>query len=146
MAFSERELLARLIKCEAGGEGLNGMRAVATTVMNRVRVPYGEYRRVCRGNLRCVIEQPGQFACLMLTIGGKANYRNIWGANPEEIHFEVADWTLAGNRQLGVEQSLWYFNPYAPRCVQYFPTRAGIFKTRIVQHCYYDPTPFYRTT
>lgn len=28
MAFSERELLARMIQCEAGGEGDNGMRAV----------------------------------------------------------------------------------------------------------------------
>ena len=27
MAFSDRELLARLIQCEAGGEGENGMKA-----------------------------------------------------------------------------------------------------------------------
>jgi spore germination cell wall hydrolase CwlJ-like protein len=40
-----RELFARLIRCEAGGEGLTGMRAVATCVMNRTRVTYGEYRR-----------------------------------------------------------------------------------------------------
>lgn len=32
MSFSERELLARLIQCEAGGEGDIGMRAVATVV------------------------------------------------------------------------------------------------------------------
>ncbi|OGO85039.1 MAG: hypothetical protein A2Y24_05245 [Clostridiales bacterium GWE2_32_10] len=38
MAFSARELFARLIKCEAGGEGDNGMKAVATSVMNRVHV------------------------------------------------------------------------------------------------------------
>ena len=30
MAYSDRELLARLVQCEAGGEGDNGMRAVAT--------------------------------------------------------------------------------------------------------------------
>ena len=29
VAYSERELLARIIQCEAGGEGDNGMRAVA---------------------------------------------------------------------------------------------------------------------
>ena len=28
MSFSDRELLARMIQCEAGGEGDNGMRAV----------------------------------------------------------------------------------------------------------------------
>lgn len=46
MAFSERELLARLIKCEAGGEGDIGMRAVASVIMNRVNVSVGEYSRI----------------------------------------------------------------------------------------------------
>ena len=32
VAYSDRELIARLIQCEAGGEGDNGMRAVATVV------------------------------------------------------------------------------------------------------------------
>lgn len=46
MSFSERELLARMILCEAGGEGDNGMKAVATVIMNRVNVSEGEYFRV----------------------------------------------------------------------------------------------------
>ena len=33
------ELLARTIQCEAGGEGDNGMKAVASVIMNRVRSP-----------------------------------------------------------------------------------------------------------
>ena len=41
MAYSERELLARIIKCEAGGQGENGMKAVASVIMNRVNVPNG---------------------------------------------------------------------------------------------------------
>lgn len=49
MAFSDRELLARLIQCEAGGEGDNGMKAVASVVMNRVRVPV---RRICKNIAR----------------------------------------------------------------------------------------------
>ncbi len=32
MAYSERELLARIVQCEAGGEGQQGMMAVATVV------------------------------------------------------------------------------------------------------------------
>lgn len=46
MAYSDRELLARMIVCEAGGEGDNGMKAVASTIINRVNVPNGEYSRV----------------------------------------------------------------------------------------------------
>ena len=41
MAFTDRELLARLIQCEAGGEGRTGMEAVATVVMNRVNASDG---------------------------------------------------------------------------------------------------------
>ena len=36
MGFSERELIARLVQCGAGGEGETGMKAVATIIMNRV--------------------------------------------------------------------------------------------------------------
>ena len=45
MALSDLEILARLIQCEAGGEGENGMQAVASVIMNRVHITYGEYGR-----------------------------------------------------------------------------------------------------
>ena len=48
MAYSDRELLARMIQCEAGGEGDNGMRAVASVIMNRVNSAEGEYARISR--------------------------------------------------------------------------------------------------
>jgi len=51
MPLTARELFARLIRCEAEGEGDNGMKAVATVVMNRVHIPYGEY-----------LSMPGRFA------------------------------------------------------------------------------------
>ena len=41
MAYSDRELLARLIECEAGGEGETGMKTVACVVMNRVHARGG---------------------------------------------------------------------------------------------------------
>ena len=37
MAYSDRELLARLVQCEAGGEGDNGMKAVATVCWCRTQ-------------------------------------------------------------------------------------------------------------
>ena len=65
MALSTRELLARLLKCEAGGEGENGMRAVASVIVNRTRVPNGEFARVSKGgDFRAIMEQPNQFTCL----------------------------------------------------------------------------------
>ena len=56
MAYDTRELFARLIQCEAGGEGEDGMRAVATVIMNRATIEYGEFARVSEGgNIRKII-------------------------------------------------------------------------------------------
>ena len=60
MPYDTRELFARLLQCEAGGEGDNGMAAVAAVVMNRATVPYGEFFRISQGgNVRNIIEQQG---------------------------------------------------------------------------------------
>ena len=84
MAYSDVELLARLIQCEAGGEGQNGMEAVASVVMNRVRIDYGEYGRIM--TIPGVIYQKGQFVCAMETVGGKYNAQNIYNMRPAAHH------------------------------------------------------------
>ena len=69
MAYSDRELLARMIQCEAGGEGDNVMKAVASVIMNRVNATEGEYLRVSQGgNIRNILYQEGQFDCARETI------------------------------------------------------------------------------
>lgn len=147
MAYSARELLARIIKCEAGGEGENGMKAVAAVVMNRVNVAGGEYLRTGQGDLRKVIFQPYQFTCAMAYVSGQPNTQNIWSANPDQLHYEIADWALAGNSLSGIGESLWYFNPYNPICPEYFPPNgSGFYVNTIGQHCFYFPTPKYYTT
>jgi len=85
MSFSARELLARLIKCEAGGEGVDGMKAVATVVMNRVHASYGEYLRVCQGDLRKVIFQPRQFTCVMGKVYGEVNPQQSGQTHPSKF-------------------------------------------------------------
>ena len=77
MAYSDRELLARLIQCEAGGEGESGMKAVAGVVMNRVHARGGEYARVGQGSIRNIIFQPYQFACASETENGAYNPHNL---------------------------------------------------------------------
>lgn len=147
MPMSTRELFARMIKCEAGGEGLNGMKAVATTIMNRVHVAYGEYLRECQGDLRRVLEQPGQFTCFMTTVYGEPNPQNVWNTPPEDIHYEVADWAMSGNIFSGAAECLWYMNPFSPSCPQYFPyNRTGVQFNRVAQHCFFIPTSLYAQT
>ena len=85
------------------------MRAVATVVMNRVRVPNGEYHRVCEGDLRRVIIQACQFSCYKTMIGGVENTQNVWTSTPEDIHYQVADWAINGGIYTGAGSSaLWY--------------------------------------
>lgn len=146
MAFSDRELLARLIQCEAGGEGDAGMRGVAGVIMNRVNAPGGEYLRVGQGSIRNIIFQPGQFTCVQEFVGGRPNLQNIYNMRPEAIHYEIADWAIAGQRLYNVGQALWFFNPYSTNCQTYFPSNVGIFTARINEHCFYNPTDAYFQT
>ena len=58
MAYSERELLARLINGEARGEPYIGQVAVGAVIMNRVKDP--SFPNTIAG----VIYQKGQFSCV----------------------------------------------------------------------------------
>ena len=148
MAYSDRELLARLVQCEAGGEGDNGMKAVATVVMNRVNTAVGEYSRVSQGgNIKNIVFQPGQFDCTRETIGGKYNPQNIYNMNPTDIHYEIADWALSGNRLNEIGECLWFLNPFRSNCGSAFPSNgSGTFHTRLGKHCFYRPTDSYANT
>lgn len=147
MPFNARELLARIIQCEAGGEGEIGMAAVATVVMNRVHVSGGEYFRTGNGDIQNVVYQPGQFDCARTTIGGQYNPQNIFNMNPEQINYQIADWALEGNKLNAVADCLWYYNPFSSSCGYNFPRNgSGVYHTRINQHCFYRPTTQYWQT
>ena len=148
MAYSERELLARIVQCEAGGEGDIGMKAVASVIMNRVNVSVGEYSRISQnGNTRNIIFQPGQFDCASESLYNQYNPQNIYNMNPTDEHYYIADWALSGNRLIEAGECLWYLNPFKPTCDQTFPRNgSGTFHTRITNHCFYRPTPAYSNT
>lgn len=124
MAFSDLEILARILKCEAGGEGENGMKAVACVVMNRVHVDYGEYGRL-QSTIRAVVYQPGQFDCVRESIRGSYNPQNIYNMRPEQVQYDIANWAIAGNRLTNLGFALWYFNPFIPTCRQNFSIQCG---------------------
>lgn len=137
--MNDVELLARLIQCEAGGEGDTGMRAVASVIMNRLRTPYGEYGRY--GDLRDVVFAPRQFECAMTS-----QPQNLYNMSPDDTHYEIAEWALAGGRLGGVGDALWFFNPYSYNCPQNFPSGVGTLYNHIGNHCFYGPTSLYYST
>lgn len=146
MAFSDREILARIVLCEAGGEGENGMKAVACVVMNRVQVTYGEYGRIPQKTVRGVVYQQGQFDCVRESIGGQYNAQNIYNMRPTQVHYDIANWAIAGNRLTNLGFALWYFNPFTSACRRNFPSSVGEFVIRIGDHCFYNPTADYANT
>lgn len=142
-----RELFARLIECEAGGEGTNGMQGVASVIMNRTNIPYGEFSRISQGgNVRNIIEQRNQFTCMLTSVGGYYNAQNVYNMTPTDVHYEIADWALGGGILGGVDHSLFFYNPYSTECATYFPTRVGVIHNRIGNHCFYIPTSYYALT
>ena len=124
------------------------MKAVASVIMNRVYVPNGEYARVSQGgNIRNILFQEGQFDCVRETLGGAYNPQNIYNMNPTDIHYEIADWVLGGNKLNEIGECLWYLNPFKPSCSGTFPSNgSGTFYTRLGDHCFYRPTAKYRET
>lgn len=147
LAFDTRELFARLIQCEAGGEGNDGMRAVASVIVNRANAETGEFSRVSNGgDVRAIIEQQGQFTCMKTDVGGMYNPQNVYNMDPDEEHYEIVDSVLAGNTFPAVGNSLFFFNPYSPDCPPYFPTKVGVIYNRVGEHCFYAPTQLYDKT
>ena len=130
------------------GEGDNGMKAVATVIMNRVNVSSGEYSRISQGgSVRNIIYQQGQFDCARETIGGRYNSQNIYNMTPTDIHYQIADWALSGNRLNEIGDCLWYLNPFRPTCSPKFPSNgSGTLHTRLGKHCFYRPTSLYANT
>ena len=142
--MTDLELFARLIQCEAGGEGDNGMKAVASVVMNRVRTSVGEYGRY--NTIPAVIYQDGQFNCVRTRLSGRTNLQNVYNMNPTNVHYEIAEWAMAGGRLSNLWEALLFFNPYSSTCPNNFPSSVGYFQIRIGHHCFYNPAPSYANT
>lgn len=130
------------------GEGDNGMKAVATVIINRVNASEGEYARISQGgSVRNIIYQPRQFDCATETLLNKYNPQNIYNMTPTEVHYNIADWALAGNKLNEIGECLWYLNPFRPTCSGTFPSNgSGTFHTRFGNHCFYRPTQKYSQT
>ena len=96
---------------------------------------------------RLSLEQQGQFVCMRDSVNGRYNPQNVWNMDPEDIHYEIADWALAGNTLNAVGESLFFFNPYSEECPTYFPPGGiGVLFNRVNNHCFYTPTQKYATT
>lgn len=108
----------------------------------------GSIREFLRGgSIRNIIFQPGQFDCASEELFNRYNSQNIYNMTPTDIHYNIADWVMAGNRLNEIGECLWYLNPFRPSCSNTFPSNgSGTFHTRLGEHCFYRPTNLYTNT
>ena len=122
----EVELLARLIKSEALGEGEEGMLLVGNVVVNRVVANCDVFKDV--RTLTEVIYQKNQFAGV-----GTPLYEAP--VNQNEINLALR--CINGYRNDPATNALWFKNPGTDvECPEIF---YGRLSGRYKQHCFYNP-------
>ena len=107
MNLSDRELLARTLQAEAGNQGLGGMLAAGSVVMNRANT--GGYGNGLRG----VILKPGQFSAWNSLTGyaGGEQGQNMVSMRPSEAAYQATDKLLTGDYQDPTGGATHYYNP-----------------------------------
>jgi hypothetical protein len=105
--LSDREILARTLQAEAGNQGLQGMLAAGSVIMNRVNLPgYGN-------GLQDVILKPGQFSAWNKLTGyaGGAQGQDMAAMTPSEQAYKVAEMLLSGEYEDPTKGATHYYNP-----------------------------------
>ena len=125
----ERDLLARIMRAEAVGEGNLGMLMVGNVVVNRALANCLTFKNV--STISDVIYQPNQFS------GTKGS---LFYGNPTTTEKNLADRIIRGEYYHPATNSLWF---YAPKtgvsCTNtwYEQRLSGRYKS----HCFYIPDP-----
>lgn len=129
---SDVDLIARMMRAEAEGEGQQGMLYVGNVIVNRVLAECTDFR-----DLRSIEDvifqvQGGNYSFEAVQKG------NLFYERARGVEKKLAKQVLDYWRDHPAKYALWYFNPYGP-CppTWYDQPLTGQFK----QHCFYEPAP-----
>ncbi|MDF2855199.1 MAG: cell wall hydrolase CwlJ [Neobacillus sp.] len=127
---SDVDLMARMMRAEAEGEGKQGMLMVGNVIVNRVKADCLDFKDVRNVNDVIFQVQGGNFSFEAVQKG------NVFYQRARSAEKRLAQQNLDYWREHPSKFSLWYFNPYGP-CppTWYNQPQSGQFK----QHCYYEP-------
>jgi N-acetylmuramoyl-L-alanine amidase len=124
---SDRQLLARLIRAEAEGEGELGMLLVGNVGVNRVRSRCLDFKDI-NSIERMVWQTPG---------GYEAVHKPYFFQRAREKEIRLAERVIDGERFRPAEFALWFFRPDGPCPEQWWDQwNSGQYK----KHCFYIPT------
>jgi N-acetylmuramoyl-L-alanine amidase len=127
---SDVDLMARMMRAEAEGEGKQGMLMVGNVIVNRVKAECLDFKDVRNVNDVIFQVQGGNFSFEAVQKG------NVFYQRARSAEKRLAKQNLDYWREHPSKFSLWYFNPHAP-CppTWYGQPQSGQYK----QHCYYEP-------
>ncbi|WP_144462293.1 cell wall hydrolase [Siminovitchia fortis] len=123
---SDIDLLARLLRAEAEGEGTQGMLMVGNVGINRIRANCSDF-----AGLRTIpqmVYQPHAF---------EAVTHGYFYQRARETERRLARRTVQGERVCPAKYSLWYFRPPGDCPATWYDQP---FVGRYKLHCFYEPT------
>ncbi|SNZ11498.1 N-acetylmuramoyl-L-alanine amidase [Terribacillus aidingensis] len=126
------DLMARMMRAEAEGEGQQGMLYVGTVIVNRAVadcLDFGDVRAI-----RDVIfqVQGGNYSFEAVQKG------NVFYQRARDSERRLAERNLKSWREQPAQYALWYFNPYAPCPPTWYDQP---FTGQYKDHCFYEPLP-----
>ena len=123
----ELDLLARLMRAEAEGEGQLGMLMVGNVGLNRVLGDCLDFKNI-RNLQEIVYQRPGSF---------EATTKSYFYQRARELDKKLARRTISGERFHPATRSLWFFQPPAECPAQWYNQwNSGRYKA----HCFYSPS------
>ena len=126
----EKELLARLMRAEAVGEGNLGMLMVGNVGINRVIANCLTFKDV-RSISEMIYQSPGGFS---------GTSSSLFYGNPTALELSLADRVIRGEYYYPATNALWFYAPSGSNnCIEYWYEQelAGRYKS----HCFYQPDP-----
>lgn len=126
----ERDMLARLMRAEAIGEGDLGMLMVGNVVSNRALADCLTFKDV-RTIEQVIYQNPGGFS-------GKDS--QLFFSNPTTLEKNLADRVLKGEYYYPATNALWFYAPTkGTNCLDtWWEQRLS---GRYKNHCFYNPNP-----
>ena len=125
---SERDLLARLMRAEALGEGSLGMLMVGNVTVNRVLADCYTFKDIST-LYKAIYQNPGGFSGIN---------SSLFYASPTTREKQLADRVIKGEYYYPATNALWFYATNSSFCnTWYDQPLAGRYKT----HCFYEPNP-----
>ncbi|ALC90769.1 cell wall hydrolase [Bacillus sp. FJAT-18017] len=127
---SDVDLMARMMRAEAEGEGKQGMLYVGNVIVNRVKAECTDFKNVRTVSQVIFHVQGGNYSFEAVQKG------NMFYQRARPVEKRLAKMNLDYWREHPAKYSLWYFNPSGPCPSTWFDQPfAGQYKN----HCYYEP-------